>query len=270
MVALLESTDARGIIVAGDLTQDGKRGERADHLGATAGKRRFFFDGVGNHDNGIVEAFNLKTVQRNTRLTTRAEHHYSWDWDDVHFVQLNLFAGDAPGGNHEDRDPKRALTFLKVDLAKAVARTGRPVVLIQHCGFDRFSSGLSKPDEVWWTAEQRNALLDAISRYNVVAIISGHEHLKSEHGTTSWRRTVERCGSGTIDGVRNRCVNLIAGAARGSQDGEGHGVFLDVRMDRCNRMVVTRRGRDGAAIDGQRVTIAFSAPGRAGTGCTTP
>lgn len=271
MLYMLKATrTARGIIIAGDLTQGGKSAEKEWYLRATAGNRRFFFDGVGNHDIGIIDDFNLKTVQRNTRLTNRFRQHYSWDWDDVHFVQLNIFAGDKPSGNYLDKDPDGALNFLKWDLKKSVADTGRPVVLIQHYGFDNVSTGKVDPEEIWWTTAQRTEFLVAIKQYNVIAILSGHQHLRSTSGIGQWKLNVKGCGSGTTDGIANSCVNLVSGAARGSQDGEGRGVFLDVLLDECNQMIVTRRGRYGGPIVDQTVTIPFSAPGTAKTRCIAP
>ena len=50
--------------------------------------------------------------------------HYSWDWDQVHFVHLNLFAGTQKAGVEQKWDPYKSLDFLKADLEKQVGGTG--------------------------------------------------------------------------------------------------------------------------------------------------
>jgi cytolysin (calcineurin-like family phosphatase) len=94
--------------------------------------------------------------------------HTSWDWDDVHFVQLGLYPADVqhPGVKYNRvwHDPQAALTFLKQDLAEKVGTSGRPVVLMSHCGFDTD----------WWHKEDWKAAYDAAKAYNVVLYIYGH------------------------------------------------------------------------------------------------
>jgi cytolysin (calcineurin-like family phosphatase) len=78
------------------------------------------------------------------------------------------------------------LPWLRQDLAKNAA-AGKPVVLFQHYGWDPFSIERWDPDRTtfddeghgephWWTEDERQALLDAISGSNVIGIFHGHEH----------------------------------------------------------------------------------------------
>jgi hypothetical protein len=198
--------------------------------------------------------------------------HYSWDWHDVHFVQLNLFPGDTVGP-YETLDPGGSLSFLRQDLATYVGTSGRPVVLIHHYGFDCFSingfqnankgrpcylDNLPDPGE-WWTVAQRADYWNAIRDYNVVAIFAGHLHQTQEDGDAGWRIPFDRPAAslGRPDG-RTTIPSFIAGAARGSTD-EGTylhhtGVFLDVSINACNQMLVTRKDVNGTILpnrDGQ-------------------
>jgi hypothetical protein len=149
-------------------------------------------EGYGNHDFDVLERFSelyrgqapaVDVVsQRNQvrrswpemrRFAPGNAGHYSWDWDRLHLVHLNLAAADMPAasGVQTPRDPRGALAFLQQDLAAEVGTSCRPVMLVSHYGFDPFSQ-----EERWWDAAQRMALLDLLSPYNVVAILHGHVH----------------------------------------------------------------------------------------------
>jgi cytolysin (calcineurin-like family phosphatase) len=109
-----------------------------------------------------------------------ASDDYSWDWGRLHLVQAHRFAGD------QNKGAASGIPWLKQDLA-ANAGDGRPVIIFQHYGWDKFSlerwdpsahtftdvgSGLPH----WWSDEDREALLQAIAGYNVIGIFHGHEH----------------------------------------------------------------------------------------------
>jgi len=147
------------------------------------------FEGGGNHDywRDVDEEFEHPVHQyiayRNNfrqgldRVDPLGKGHYSWTWDDVHFVQLNLAATDVTYVdegvddnenvvNQRTMKPYSALTFLKQDLALHAAPS-TPVVLISHYPWidsGRFSSAA------------RLALLHVIKKYNVIALIHGHTH----------------------------------------------------------------------------------------------
>ena len=69
-------------------------------------------------------------------------------------------------------DPQGALTFLKQDLAARVGLSGRPVVLMSHCGFDTD----------WWTKDDWKDVYDAARDYNIVLYLYGH----SGTGVRTW------------------------------------------------------------------------------------
>ena len=103
--------------------------------------------------------------------------HYSWDWDDVHFVQLNLFPGYTSDPNCSEPplwcDPMASLYFLQEDLALNVGNSGRPVVLVHHYSAE------------WWVPlswfQTHTDYNNVIAPYNVIGIFTGHLH---KHATT--------------------------------------------------------------------------------------
>ena len=129
---------------------------------------------VGKEKNGFSTQAQLvaRNKQRLEKGLISSLHpnglHHSWDWDDVHFVQLNIYPADAQNPkvkySAEWHDPQGSLTFLKQDLAEKVGDSGRPVVLISHCGFDTD----------WWLPEDWKAAYDVAKDYNVILYLYGH------------------------------------------------------------------------------------------------
>jgi cytolysin (calcineurin-like family phosphatase) len=179
----------RGVLVAGDLTDSGKGvnydGKYLDiHVfdgfaddypvkgGAGVHIHYPVYEGYGNHDvqkqtgDAVLVGIALRNKNRNTPVNVSDNGlHYSWDWDDVHFVNVNVYAG----GKGDARD---SLSFLQKDLAARAGTSGRPVVIMQHYGFDKLSI-----EDRWWKQDERDAFYNVIKKYKVVAIFSGHEHL---------------------------------------------------------------------------------------------
>jgi len=228
----------RGVAVLGDLTNDAAMfGERSSWRQFTAdfglsgeGRLRFpVYELPGNHDGGDNDPVRQSIRERNRtrpglRNVSANGIHYSWDWGAVHFVSLGLFAGSdgdvvvSPWGRHFDgpwRLPGHSLEFLKEDLARNVGRSGRPVVLLQHYGWDVWGSG-------WWSDRERQALYAAIKGYNVIAFFWGHSHV------------VERLD---VNGIPSFCVGS-------SQADPLPGSFLVVRI-RPKEMAVAEKKPDG-------------------------
>lgn len=188
----------RGVAVLGDVIDDGDRmleGRSqapaqfafflADFgLDGTDGRLKYpVFEGWGNHDgppagrerHGFSFQAQLKQRNRQRRHKGLIERispnglHYSWDWQGVHFVQLNLYPADQPHPQTHyspvHHDPQGSLAFLKSDLAESVGSSGRPIVLLQH--YD-----LQGTD--WWHDEQRRAYYEAVEPYRVVLVFHGH------------------------------------------------------------------------------------------------
>lgn len=195
----------RGVVVLGDCIDDGDRkldGKpqsqpqyeffRADFgLDGTDGLLTYpVFEGWGNHDGPPAgqERFGFSFQgELKKRNAIRKENglighlsdnglHYSWDWDDVHLVQLNIYPADQQraGVRYSPvwHDPQGALRFLQKDLAEKVGPSGRPVVLMSHCGFDTD----------WWVPADWQDLYDAVKDYNIVLYLYGH----SGTGVRDW------------------------------------------------------------------------------------
>jgi cytolysin (calcineurin-like family phosphatase) len=132
------------------------------------GRLRFpIYEGYGNHDlngNLLIENFIKERNLARSNVVAIATNgfHYAWEWDGVHFVQLNLYPGNTrPKG----QPPRYALDFLREELSKNVGSSRRPVVISHHY----------VPTDNWWTDEEKNAYYDAIKDYNVILIIVGHQ-----------------------------------------------------------------------------------------------
>ena len=194
-----------GVIVLGDVIDDGDRilnGKLQSRRQYLLFEADFGLDGTdglldypvyeswGNHDgspeglekNGFSFQAQLKrrNISRQQRgwLSGLSDNclHYSWDWGSVHFVQLGIYPADRqhPQVKYSSdwHNPQNALSFLKADLAVRVGSSGRPVVLMSHCGFDTD----------WWHPDDWRALYDAVKPYNVIMYLYGH----SGTGLRSW------------------------------------------------------------------------------------
>ncbi len=205
----------RGIVVGGDMTDDG--GGQAAVLGEGTqliqfsqryvqgqGPDRVHFPvyaGLGNHDldqdgppsqpdwyrnelRDYVETNHEQTAFFKPPVPVTSydpqSDAYSWDWGDLHLVQLHRFGGDTRKG------AVSALPWLADDL-RTNARGRRPVVLFQHYGWDRFSTERWDPaartfdatgtgDAHWWSPAEQQALMKVIADTNVIALFHGHEH----------------------------------------------------------------------------------------------
>lgn len=209
----------RGVLVLGDVIDDGDRvvngrnqsREQYDWflgdfgLDGTDGLLQFpVFETWGNHDgppegkekNGFSFQAQLKKRnklrQQKGWLSNLSANglHYSFDWDDVHFVMLGIYPADEQNPLVKRyspvwHDPQGALTFLKEDLARCVGTSGRPVVLASHCGFDTD----------WWHTNDWRAVYEAAKQYNVILYFYGH----TGTGLKQWAPAGET--------VRWQCVN---------------------------------------------------------------
>jgi len=186
----------RGVIIAGDLTQNGVGNEYVQFANAygLCGNRDIrypVFEGYGNHDyftwfnsgidlapeHPIADSVSVRNAYRSLLVNEApgTDGHYAWEWDNVHFVMLNLKASDVDPGHPVPgaRVPRMALEFLAADLAAHVDGTGKRVVVISHYGF----SSSHFPD--WWTEEEAAAYYAAVEGYDVIAYIHGHKHATS-------------------------------------------------------------------------------------------
>lgn len=204
-----------GVVVGGDMTDDGggqvvmpSEGTQllqfSQRYSQGVGDDRVHFPvyaGLGNHDldqDGPKD--HVDWYRRELRDYVEVNHRdgvffkppvpagnydvdsdsYAWDWGGLRLVQLHRFGGDTHKG------APSGLAWLAADL-RANAAAGRPVILFQHYGWDRFSverwdpvgstfddDGSGPPH--WWSEADRAALLAAIKGYNVIGIFHGHQH----------------------------------------------------------------------------------------------
>jgi cytolysin (calcineurin-like family phosphatase) len=170
----------RGVIVLGDLTQDGLSDEwewfTADYGLDGRGRSNYpVYEGWGNHDchneRMIVRDGILARNKKRPGLTNVSDngYHYSWDWEDVHFIQLNIYPGGGSGDPNSWGNPEDSMTFLIDDLQKHVGTSDRAVILFLHFSFDDW--GL----ENWQLWEQDN-FYNAVKNYNIIAMFGGHGH----------------------------------------------------------------------------------------------
>ena len=191
----------RGVIISGDLTQSGIAAEWqvfVDDWGliGTDGLIHYpMYECVGNHDGAVSTAaagiVRRGVIERNktrvgaTNISSNGLH-YSFDWDDVHFVALNEYGGlesdqRYPGNQAYGRKiqsygnpSENSLQFLVQNLATEVGDSGRPVVLYQHYGIDDFVFNPWGNAAAWWTEAQAMRLWEAIEGYNIIALLGGH------------------------------------------------------------------------------------------------
>ncbi|CAN5437963.1 metallophosphoesterase [soil metagenome] len=183
----------RGVLALGDLIDDGDKRdetslqwrhfEKQFGLDGTDGLLKYpVFEGWGNHDGPPIgkEKFGFsvqsKIKERNIlrkkadRIGNISENgmHYSWDWDKVHLVQANLYPADKQHAKVRYslpwHDPQGSLAFLKEDLKNNVGDSGRPVIIMSHCGVDTD----------WWHSEDWAEFYKAVKPYNVIAYFYGH------------------------------------------------------------------------------------------------
>lgn len=150
--------EPRGVVVAGDLTEDGHVAEWdafADHFGLSGseGRLRFpVFESVGNHDFHAGKHVALRVTARHGATC------YARDFGDLKMVCL----GDGP-----DHD---TLAWLRGVLA--ATGTERPVLVYLHyplAGPYSSTSSFGKSFRRW-------QLLRALRGFNVVGIFHGHSH----------------------------------------------------------------------------------------------
>lgn len=245
-----------GVVMAGDLTTFGQAEELGAYRllyepGTSADSIAYpVYHGLGNHD---VNPDDLSNAQRmfdyvGNRMVCgvsmdSASHSYSWDWNQVHIIQLNEWAGYQSDSNPAcpacPRVISSGLPWLAQDLNNQVGNSGRPVILVQHLGCDSMSLSGSNGSagtpttcedadlgiKPWWSAADRKAFLDVIKPYNVIGLFTGHTHVAEVHRVYDLK---DRSGNEVI-----RLDNFVNGAGgtndTGGSEG-GHGEFYVVRV----------------------------------------
>ncbi len=202
----------RGVLVAGDVTDDGGQPlvgsptamcpewatfEQTYGLCGDRELRYPVYEGYGNHDfpflaqaSSTFHPVTAKIAARNPLregLTMQAveDHaHYAWRWDDIDFVNLDVKPSGTPANPRVeaiDKDslgerrvnPLAALTFLDNYLDSNVVKKNAQVVIMTHYGPD---NGSRIP------ALEKAEFCDVLEKYRkkknvrVIAWIHGHTH----------------------------------------------------------------------------------------------
>jgi hypothetical protein len=196
----------KGLLIAGDLTDTpeyqnwygihvgypifDRDGFNDDYALDGSGRLKYpVYEGYGNHDvdntsySYTLEGLRARNLVRQVTNVSDNGLHYSWDWEGVHLINLNIY----PGMNERSGN---SLQFLIEDLATYVGKGNRPVIIMQHFGFDSFSNG-------WWSAVEQQAFAAALDGYNILGIFHGHLHT-TDHYT--WNGYDVYMGSSARDG----------------------------------------------------------------------
>ena len=198
------------VIVDGDLTTYGA----ADNLGAyrISWERGTIPDsiqypvlfGLGNHEVDSDETaenahrmFDYLSARMANMNVDPDSGNYSWDWNGVHYVQQNTWAGDQTnlyfdcGGNSSTSRCSDGLAWLADDLATHVGNTTKPVVLFQHYLFSAVNTSktISTSNDDYWPTDE-NAInagggktgqgyqswYNIVKNYNIIGLFGGHDH----------------------------------------------------------------------------------------------
>ena len=144
----------------------------------------------GNHDSPRGDGLVVKKIAERNKarpgVTNVSKNgvHYSWDWGGVHFVCLGIVVGQVADVARKRRyEPLASLEFLVSDLKDKVGTSGRPVVITQHVDMLRYAQPLpvddKKAEGMEWDPADVNGYHDALSGYNVAAILYGHTHARN-------------------------------------------------------------------------------------------
>lgn len=174
----------QGVVIAGDLTQLNRSLEWKEYRASLPDGGKSVYDGVGNHD--YTERPWWDGDGKQTFCTKYIS--YSWIWEGVHFIHLNLFPGNDAKDTNSKHDPHDSLEFLIKELKRTIDTSGKksPVIIFHHYGFDVFSKEKKGGEYEWWTENHRNAYWKAIKDYNVKAIFTGHIHLDKKATKSQW------------------------------------------------------------------------------------
>ena len=194
---------ARGVVHAGDCIDTGERTKLKHRQTEWAAFTREFgltgkdgrlkmpvYEVHGNHDSTRSDGLPVEQISERNKtrpgVTNISKNglHYSWDWGNVHFVNLGIIVGQVEAVKRKRRfDPVGSLDFLVSDLKSKVGDSGRPVVITHHVDMLRYSQSLpvedAKAEKLEWDPADVKGYYDALQGYNVAAILYGHTHART-------------------------------------------------------------------------------------------
>ncbi len=157
------------------------------------------FEVYGNHDGPQGDTLVVKGIERRNKRRDGIKNvsenglHYSWDWGNLHFINLGIVVGQSgPKLQRRRYDPMNSLQFLKQDLQR-MGDPNRPVVITQHIDLARYSVPYSGDDEKFlhmeWHPQDVMAFHQAVAPFHVIANFFGHTHRRDIFG---WNGTPKR------------------------------------------------------------------------------
>jgi hypothetical protein len=205
----------QGVIHGGDLIDSGdKRGKLYDQMSKTEFQRFETDFGLtgrdgllqypvyeihGNHDGPQGDTIAVDGIKRRNKQRLGLGHrstnglHYSWDWGNVHFVNLGIVVGES--GNDLQRrryHPLGSLRFLKKDL-KRMDDPDRPIVITHHIDIARYCLPYQSDEERFlkmeWHPQDVQSYYQAVQEHRVIAGLFGHTHARNVYG---WDGTKSR------------------------------------------------------------------------------
>lgn len=217
--------EPKGVIMAGDLIDHGAVRDKhpkewADYIAEFGvngeGRIRFpVYEGLGNHDWN-PDRIIFEHVKRRNQQRLKLGHisnvsdngyHYSWDWDGIHFINLNIFPGNQWHGeadtySPDSHHPEHARDFLKKDLRERIGDSGRPVIIVFH---------FRPIDENWWTFSAIDKFHRIIQDYNVILLMVGHQGGDVDN---VWRGINWASSNGLVQAFRITPDNVFVAATR--------------------------------------------------------
>lgn len=192
-------------IVNGDLTEFGRADTYSDYANVYKRNQVPVYEGLGNHDyannvgdchkdgcateavarmadelkrySKVLNNFNMDVKDNMVGLTTRSidgSLSYSWDFGDVHYVQLQNYPTYKVNLNHVaygagaiKANIKSSLDWLEKDLLEADKR-GKVTILNFHDGNEHFYDGS--------TRVEKERFKNMINKSDVIAVFVGHTH----------------------------------------------------------------------------------------------
>ncbi len=215
----------RAVIMSGDLVDHGADAKRypeewknyiAQFGVKGEGECKFpVFESMGNHDwNPNMFVYDKIKERNKKRLElgmidniSENGYHYSWNWDGIHFVNLNIFPGNIWEGEADTyssgaHDPMLSRDFLEKDLREKVGKTGRPVILVHH---------FRPVDDNWWTFSAADKYQRIIQNYNVIMIMVGHQ---GGGVSNKWRGINWASSNGVLEVFRVTPDNILSAIPR--------------------------------------------------------
>lgn len=159
-------------------------------LTGTDGRLKYpVYEVYGNHDSPHGKGHALEQIttrsknRKDVKNVSESGLHFSWDWGNVHFVNLGLIVGNDASIERKRRYAAGgSLDFLISDLKEHVGDSKRPIVITHHIDIARYTGPCDPslpPDSKEWDPCDVNAFYRAIKDYNIAAIFYGHTHFRT-------------------------------------------------------------------------------------------